>query len=149
MGYSSYFRFDDDNKTKYMYILSIITKEMGKLKTHSPTYCIMDDWENMCNQIVMNFDINGYDTRGTDGMNVYLPSLKKDIYKNSFLYKGGQLWNRLPDVVKDSPNLETFKYHYELQKSVTDAWMLYSYIHVSILQCKGKLLNIITPRIDS
>ena len=97
----------------------------------------------------MNFDINGYNTRGTDGMNVYLPTLKKDIYKNSFLYKGGQLWNRLPDVVKDSPNLETFKYYYKLQKSVTDAWMLYSYIHVSILQCKGKLLNIITPRIDS
>ena len=35
----------------------------------------------MCNQIVMNFDINGYDTRGTGGMNVYLPTLKKDIYK--------------------------------------------------------------------
>ena len=28
-------------------ILSIITKGMGKLKTHSPTYCIMDNWENM------------------------------------------------------------------------------------------------------
>ena len=30
-----------------IYILSIITKEMGKLKTHSPTYCKMDNWENM------------------------------------------------------------------------------------------------------
>ena len=45
----------------------------------------------------MNFDVNGYDTRGTDSMNVYLPKLKKDIYKNSFLYKGGQVWNCLPD----------------------------------------------------
>ena len=26
-----------------IYILSIITREMGKLKTHSPTYCIMDN----------------------------------------------------------------------------------------------------------
>ena len=103
----------------------------------------------LCNQIVMNFDINDYDTRGTYGINVYLPTVKKDIYKNSYLYKGGQVWNRLPDVVKDSPNLETFKYHYKLQKSVTDACMLCSFIHVSILQCKGKLLNIITPRIDS
>ena len=102
----------------------------------------------LCNQIVMNFDINGYDTRGTDGMNVYLPTLKKDIYKNSFLYKGGQVWNRIPDVFKDSPNSETFKYHYKSQKSVTDAWILYSCIHVSILQCKGKSLNIITPRIN-
>ena len=32
-----------------MYILFIITKEMGKLKTRSPTYCIMDNWENMLN----------------------------------------------------------------------------------------------------
>ena len=32
-----------------IYILSIITKEMGKLKTHSPTYCIMDNWENILN----------------------------------------------------------------------------------------------------
>ena len=26
-----------------IYILSIITKEMGKLKTHSPLYCITDN----------------------------------------------------------------------------------------------------------
>ena len=32
-----------------IYILSIITKEMGKLKTHNPTYCIMYNWENMLN----------------------------------------------------------------------------------------------------
>ena len=28
-------------------IISIVTREMGKLKTHSPTYCIMDNWKNM------------------------------------------------------------------------------------------------------
>ena len=32
-----------------IYIISIIRKGMGKLKTHSPTYCIMDNWENMLN----------------------------------------------------------------------------------------------------
>ena len=31
------------------YLLPIITKKMGKLKTHSPTYCIMNDRENMLN----------------------------------------------------------------------------------------------------
>ena len=30
-----------------IYILSIITRDMGKLKTHGPTYCIMDNWEYM------------------------------------------------------------------------------------------------------
>ena len=52
MGNSSYFRLGYDNKTSiyiYIYIISIITKEMGKLKAHSPTYCIMDNWENMLN----------------------------------------------------------------------------------------------------
>ena len=32
-----------------IYILSIIRREMGKLKTHSPTYYIIDNRENMLN----------------------------------------------------------------------------------------------------
>ena len=32
-----------------IYILSIITREMGKLKTYSPTYCIKDNGEDMLN----------------------------------------------------------------------------------------------------
>ena len=32
-----------------IYILSIITREMDTLKIHSPTYCIMFNWENMLN----------------------------------------------------------------------------------------------------
>ena len=88
----------------------------------------------LCNQVDMN--VNGYDTRGTDSMNVYLPKLKKDIYKNSFLHKGGQVWNCLPEVVKDSPNLEAFEYWYKLQKDVNDTRMqcfVYMYLF-----CNGK-----------
>ena len=32
MGNILYFRFDYDDNTDYIYVLSIITKEMGKLK---------------------------------------------------------------------------------------------------------------------
>ena len=36
-----------------IYIISIITRGVGKLKTHSPTYhmmdCILDHWDNMLN----------------------------------------------------------------------------------------------------
>ena len=32
-----------------IYIFSIIRSEMGKLKTYSPTYCMMDIGENMLN----------------------------------------------------------------------------------------------------
>ena len=44
-----------------IYILSIITKEMGKLKTHSLTYCIMD---KVCTMMIMrwfNVQTNEYD----------------------------------------------------------------------------------------
>ena len=30
-----------------IYIISIITRKMGKLKTHSPIYCMIYNWENM------------------------------------------------------------------------------------------------------
>ena len=42
-----------------MYILSIITKEMGKLKTHSPTYCIMDNWENILDHTLDKLYLTG------------------------------------------------------------------------------------------
>ena len=32
-----------------IYIQSIVTREMDKLKTHSPSYCIMDNGENILN----------------------------------------------------------------------------------------------------
>ena len=50
-------------------------------------------------RIVMNFDGNGYDTRGSD-MDLYLPTLRKEAYRNSFMYMGGKLWNDLPEFVQ-------------------------------------------------
>ena len=47
----------------------------------------------------MNFDVNGYDTRGSD-MDLYLPTLRKEAYRNSFMYMGGKLWNDLPEFVQ-------------------------------------------------
>ena len=45
-----YFQFDDDNKAKYIYYVNHHKgMEMDKLYTQSPTYCIMDSWENMHN----------------------------------------------------------------------------------------------------
>ena len=52
----------------------------------------------LCNEIVMN--LNGYDTRGTDDKNIYLPKSKKHINKNIFFIYRGQVWNCLPDAVK-------------------------------------------------
>ena len=37
-GKGGYFRFDDENKMSYKYILSITKTEMGKLNTCNPIY---------------------------------------------------------------------------------------------------------------
>ena len=73
----------------------------------------------LSNHIDMHFDINGYDTREAGSMNVYLSSAHKEIYSNSSLYSGGKLWNELPDLVKNSTNIETFKLNYRIYKSST------------------------------
>ena len=44
----------------------------------------------LSNRIVMNFYVNGYDTRGSD-MDLYLPTLRKEAYRNSVMYMGGEL----------------------------------------------------------
>ena len=71
----------------------------------------------LSDRIDMHFDIHGYNTREAGSMNVYLPAVHKEIYRNSFLYSGGKLWNELPDFVKNSTNIETFKRNYRIYKS--------------------------------
>ena len=73
----------------------------------------------LSDRIDMHFDINGYNTREAGSMNVYRPAVHKEIYRNSFLHSGGKLWNELPDFVKNSTNIETFKRNYRIYKSLT------------------------------
>ena len=73
----------------------------------------------LSDRIDMHFDIHGYDTREAGSMNVYLPAVHKEIYRNNFLYSGGKLWNELSDFVKNSTNIETFKRNYRIYKSLT------------------------------
>ena len=74
---------------------------------------------NLSDRIDMHFDIHGYNTREAGSMNVYLLTVHKEMYKNSFLYLGGKLWNDLPDFVKNSRNIDTFKRNYRIYKSLT------------------------------
>ena len=43
----------------------------------------------------MNFDINVYDTRRSN-IDWYIPTLRKEDYRNKFMCVGGKLWNELP-----------------------------------------------------
>ena len=81
----------------------------------APTY--------LSDRVVMNFDVNGYDTRGSD-MELYLPTLRKEAYRNSFMYMGGKLWNELPKFVQNSANIESFKRNYKMSKLLINAWLI-------------------------
>ena len=78
----------------------------------APTY--------LSDRVVMNFDVNGYDTRSSN-MELYLPTLHKELYSNSFMYMGGKLWNDLPEFVQNSTNIDSFKYNYKLYKRSTSS----------------------------
>ena len=72
--------------------------------------------------IVMNFDVNGYDVRGSD-IELYLPTLRKDMYWNSFMYMVGKLWNDLPEFVQYSTSIESFKQNYKMYKLIISSWL--------------------------
>ena len=73
----------------------------------------------LSDRIDMHFDIHGYNAREAGSMNVYLPAVHKEIYRNVFLYSGGKLWNELPDFVKNYTNIEAYKRNYRIYKSLT------------------------------
>ena len=81
--------------------------------------------------IVMNFDVNGYDTRGSD-MELYLPTLHKDMYRNSFMYVGGKLWDDLPEFEQHSTSIESFKQNYKMYKLIITSWII-AFLSISVL----------------
>lgn len=77
----------------------------------------------LSDRVDMAFDVMGYPTRNTDTMNVYLPTVRKDIYRNSLMYIAGKLWNNLPDCVKESPSLDIFKHRYTIMSISDDGYI--------------------------
>ena len=68
----------------------------------------------LCNDVTMSIDINGYDTRSAENMDLYLPLCSREIYKRSFLYKGSSLWSQLPSFLKECISIIDFKCNYRL-----------------------------------
>ena len=75
----------------------------------------------LSDRIAMTFDVNGYDTRGSD-MDLYLATLHKEAYGNSFVHMEGKLRNELPEFVQNSTNNESFKRNYKMYKLVIISW---------------------------
>ena len=74
-------------------------------------------------RIVVNFDVNGYDTRGSD-MEFYLPMLRQEAFRNSFMYMGDKLWNYLPEFVQNSSDIESIKRNYKMNKRIISSWWM-------------------------
>ena len=70
-------------------------------------HCLVPNY--LCDRIVMRVDIRGFIAGCNRNMDVYLPFVRKDIFKNSFIYAGGVLWNALPSVIKHVTDLDDFK----------------------------------------
>ena len=45
---------------------------------------------------------------------VFLPSVRHNMYSNSLAFKGGQLFNQLPDFVRNSCDVDDFKANYRI-----------------------------------
>ena len=73
----------------------------------------------LSNDVTMHVDIHGYDTRGAENMDLYIPGCPKGIYERSILYKGSSLWNKLPPWVKESTSLNDFKQNFRF----LDGWI--------------------------
>ena len=66
----------------------------------------------LCDQITMMRDIVPYETRSTLNNDVYVPKCKNEKIKQSFIYNGATIWNKLPNKVKECKTLNSFKYNY-------------------------------------
>ena len=64
--------------------------------------------------VTMHVDIQGYDTRSAENMDLYITRCTKEIYKRNLLYKGSSLWNELLLWVKECTSLNDFKHNFRL-----------------------------------
>ena len=102
----------------------------------APTY--------LSDRVVMNFEVNGYDTRGSD-MELYLPTLRKEANRNSFMYMGGKLWNDLPEFVQNSTNIESFKHNYKMSKLLINSWLIQQFCTCDFVICQVLCDEMIVP----
>ena len=58
---------------------------------------------------IFTHEYHQYNTRAANNNILVLGKPKCEIYKTSLQYYGLDLWNCLPDAVKNSENVQTFK----------------------------------------
>ena len=67
----------------------------------------------LCDQINLLSDINTYQTRSTNSLDVLMPAVNREIFKKSFAFNGALIWNSIPDFIRRSENVLQFKILYK------------------------------------
>ena len=63
----------------------------------------------LSDQINRMDDINPYPTRSSSACNVQIPTFRTEKFKQSFSVNGANIWNSLPETVKNSKSVIQFK----------------------------------------
>ena len=73
-------------------------------------YCIINNfYPSYLHTYVKAHLVNHYNLRSKN-QTLSVPFPHKEIYKKSFQYAGAKKWNNLPKTLKDTPNIQSFKY---------------------------------------
>ena len=54
-------------------------------------------------------DVHSRTTRASSQKVFYLPHHKTNMFRKSFNYQGPKVWNDLPEYIRSSPSVSTFK----------------------------------------
>ena len=63
----------------------------------------------LCDEITLQRDISTRLTRSHDCNNVYVPCASLECFSNAFVHKGPVIWNALPQYIKNSLTMDSFK----------------------------------------
>ena len=64
---------------------------------------------NLCNCIIMASEANDRDTRINDTLQAHIPYCRTNSLKKSFMFRGSNIWNTLPENVKNANSVTSFK----------------------------------------
>jgi hypothetical protein len=67
----------------------------------------------LVNNITLASDIGDITTRQNQSLNLHIPLLKIEKFRNTLSYTGAQLWNQLPNELKQCSTLCSFKTNYK------------------------------------
>ena len=67
----------------------------------------------LSNEVLMACESQDRETRLSRGMDVQIPKPIHESFRNSFQYKGANLWNSLPSHLKEATTINQFKKNYK------------------------------------